>query len=66
MVDKVLLAVHQVAAGTVIVAIYSDGTIQFRDRATMAIITFDETNETISSLPQTGFEFSDEEHCKST
>lgn len=36
---------------------YSDGTIEFRKRSTMAVIAPDYNTDTVSSLPQAGFSF---------
>lgn len=51
--------------GTVLSFVYSNGTIQFRDRASMKVIEADQDFGKVSSLQQVEFSFSSDDLCKS-
>ncbi|KAI9711614.1 MAG: hypothetical protein M1812_007137 [Candelaria pacifica] len=59
-----VVSVHQVNASTVIGFALSAGSITFLDRASMKEIVPDQNYEMVSSMPQSGFVFTNDKHCK--
>lgn len=43
----------------------SDGSIHFRYRDTMELVTADDKHDEVHTMPQTGFAFSNVDTCKS-
>lgn len=65
LIAKTLLAIQQVNVSTVLAMIYSDGSVEFRDRTTMQILSSDDNGSQISSLYQIGFNFLGARPCES-
>ncbi|KAK3372390.1 mediator complex, subunit Med16 [Podospora didyma] len=60
---KIIVSIHQLQLGKVLCFVFSDGTLQYRDRITMNE-TLNETNIThITSLHHVGFQFFDASPC---
>ena len=55
--NSTILSVFPLWYNMVLAYCYSDGTIEFRSRASMDVITPDYNTETVTSLPQAGFAF---------
>ncbi len=64
-VPKALLAIDRFNINTVLAMIYSDGSVDFRDRTTLNILEPDDDDNKISSLHQIGFNFTGGRSCKS-
>ena len=56
-VTRTLLGVQQVNVSTIFALLFSDGTVEFRDRLLFESLKSDENENQISSLPQIGFGF---------
>ncbi len=65
LIPKTLLAIQQINVSTVLAMMFSDGSVEFRDRTTMQILSPDENEDQISSLYQIGFNFLGARPCKS-
>lgn len=65
MVDKIILSVHLINQGASIAVLYSDGSVEFRDRTNFAVISPDGDLDTVTSMSQSGFSFPFEESCQS-
>ncbi len=65
-VDMVVLSLNQMNLSTVLSFEYSNGAIEFRDRATLKLIEADDNFGRVSSLQQIGFGFPSDELCKSS
>ena len=57
LINRLLLSVQEVSLSTVLVMKYSDGTIEFRDRSSMIVLSRDDITKQVSSLFQVGFDF---------
>ncbi len=64
-VPKALLAIDHLNVNTVLAMMYSDGSVEFRDRTTMNVLSPDENDNKISSLHQIGFNFTGGRPCES-
>lgn len=65
-VNKIFLIIQQINYGKVILLAYSDGSIEYRDRATMQVTFNDGDLDRVWHLSQIGFTYADEEPCRST
>lgn len=59
----VAVSLNQMNLSTVLSFAYSNGAIEFRDRASMKLIEADDNFGRVSSLQQIGFTFSSDEPC---
>jgi mediator of RNA polymerase II transcription subunit 16, fungi type len=64
-IRKAILAIERVNSSTTIAISYGDGSIEFRDRSSMAPIIANEEFNRVSSMPQAGFAFPTDDPCKS-
>ena len=55
---------QQLNVGTILAFLFSDGSVEFRDRTTLDILGTDQNNDQIASLPQIGFGFVDSRLCE--
>ena len=62
-VNKVVLSVQQNISSTGFASAFGDGTVEFRDRASLKAITIDDDPQAISSMTQVGFSFLPDEPC---
>lgn len=62
-INKIIISVETTQLGKLICLGFSDGTIQYRDRATMAEIYHEEHQNQIMTLQQAGFHFEEEKPC---
>ncbi|CAG8972316.1 hypothetical protein HYALB_00001718 [Hymenoscyphus albidus] len=62
-VNKVLLTMQSMNVGRVIFFAYSDGSVEYRDRATMAEIFINHDIEHIWHLSQIGFSYTEDQPC---
>lgn len=63
-VDKIVIGIQPIQFGKAICVLYSDGSIEYRDRLTMQEI-YNETNlDKIMVLNQAGYVFTDPAPCK--
>lgn len=58
------MSIQQLSSGMILGTVYSDGTIEFRDRTHMEVITYDGNLDKVTSLPQIGFGFQQGGPCK--
>ncbi len=65
-VNKIFLAVHSVSLDRILCFLYSDGSIEYRDRISLSEIYAEGNLERFSHLAQIGFSFQDDEPCKYT
>ena len=65
-VDMTVISLNQMNLSTVLSFTYSNGAIEFRDRASMELIEADESFGKVSSLQQLGFSFPSDEPCQSS
>jgi mediator of RNA polymerase II transcription subunit 16, fungi type len=63
-VKKLVIAVEQINSSTIIAFSYGDGSIEFRDRASMIPIVANENFNRVSSMQQAGFAFPNDGPCK--
>lgn len=59
-INKIVVSIETVLHGKVICIGFSDGTVQYRDRITMAEIYHEEQQSHITTLQQAGFQFLEE------
>lgn len=64
LIPKTLLTVQQVNVSTVLTMVFSDGSVESRDRMTLQVLAPDENDDQISSLYQIGFNFLGARPCK--
>lgn len=62
-VPRILLAIHQANMSTIIVFLYSDGLVEYRDRTSMEILSQDMRDQ-FSTLGQIGFDTSLKRPCE--
>lgn len=62
-INKIIISVETTQLGRIICIGFSDGTIQFRDRSTMAELVNEEHHNLIMVPQQAGFHFDDEKPC---
>lgn len=62
--NKILLAMQSMNLGRVIFFAYSDGSVEYRDRATMAETFINHDIEHIWHLSQIGFSYTEDQPCK--
>lgn len=62
-INKVIVSVETTHHGKIICLGFSDGTIQYRDRVTMAEIYHEEHQNQIMTLQQAGFHYEEEKPC---
>jgi mediator of RNA polymerase II transcription subunit 16 len=62
-IPKVIVSMHTMQLGKVICFVFADGTVQYRDRFTMAELYAEQNSNSIMSLHQVGFQFTDETPC---
>ncbi|KAI9844417.1 MAG: mediator complex subunit [Sclerophora amabilis] len=62
-VSKTVLSIHPIHTNTVFIITYSDGSVEFRDRASLDIIFANDDFGTVSSMPQIGFAIPSDDHC---
>lgn len=60
----VVICLTQMNLSTLLSFAYSNGAIEFRDRASMKLIEVDDNFGRVSSLQQIGFGFPSDELCK--
>ena len=63
--NKVVVGIQVITQGKVVCITFADGTLEYRDRLTMAEIYTEPTPDRIMSLHQVGFSFTDPTPCKS-
>lgn len=63
MVPKTLLAIHQVNMSTILAMLYSDGTVEHRDRTSMQMLPQNATDQ-FSTLGQIGFDSAMKRSCE--
>ena len=63
-VEKLLLSIHPLSSNTVLALAFGDGSIEFRDRSTMDLITPTDDLQHVASLTQVGFVFPAEHSCE--
>ena len=63
-IPKTLLTAQQVNVSTALTMVFSDGSVESRDRTTLQVLAPDENNSQISSLYQIGFNFLGARPCK--
>ena len=61
---RILLGIHQINFSTILAMMYSDGSVEYRDRMSMETFSQDARNE-FSTLGQTGFDTVMKKHCES-
>lgn len=61
---KVIVGLQPVTQGKVVCVTFADGTIEYRDRLTMAEIYAEPNTDRIMSMHQVGFSFADPSPCK--
>lgn len=59
-INKIIISIETLMHGKIICIGFSDGTIQYRDRLTMAEIYHEEHQSHITTLQQAGFNFTDD------
>ena len=64
LIPKTLLTVQEVNVSTVLTMVFSDGSVESRDRMTLQVLAPDENDDQISSLYQIGFNFLGARPCK--
>ncbi|KAK3694565.1 mediator complex, subunit Med16 [Podospora appendiculata] len=62
-VPKIVVSIHTMQLGRVICFAFSDGTVQYRERFTMNEVFNDRNANTISSLHQVGFQYTNPTPC---
>lgn len=62
-VENVAIDVQQINLNTTVAVVYSDGSVDLRDRVTMQHLTPDEGNDKVTSLAQVGFSFQAADTC---
>lgn len=62
-INKIIVSVETTQLGKLVCLGFSDGTIQYRDRITMAEIYHEEHQNQITTLQQAGFLFEEEKPC---
>ena len=62
-INKIIVSVETTHLGKIICLGFSDGTIQYRDRATMAEIYHEEHQNQVTILQQAGFLYEDDKPC---
>jgi hypothetical protein len=55
--EKVIVSIQHVNYGSVIAIVYSDGSVEFRNRTNMDLLVPDEDQDKVSSMTQVGFRF---------
>lgn len=67
-IPKVVISMQTttIQLGRVVCFTFSDGTVQYRDRFTMAELYNEHNTENINSPHQVGFQFDDPTPCKSS
>jgi len=65
-VNKVFIALETINLGKVIFLAYADGSIEYRDRVTMAETFNDGDLDRVWHLSQIGFSYPDDDPCKSS
>ena len=65
-VDTIFTSLTQMNLSTVLSFTYSNGAVEFRDRASLKLIEADDNFGRVSSLQQIGFSFPSDELCKSS
>lgn len=63
-VPKIIISIHTMHLGKVICFAFSDGTVQYRDRVTMAEVYNERNLDSIMTLHQVGFQFTNDTPCK--
>ncbi|KAK0703773.1 RNA polymerase II mediator complex subunit Sin4 [Lasiosphaeria miniovina] len=62
-IPKIIVSIHLMQLGRVICFVFSDGTVQYRDRATMNEIYNEHNIACINSPVQVGFQFTNDTPC---
>lgn len=62
-VNKIMLSMETTLHGKIICIAFSDGTVQYRDRVTMAEIYHEGHQNSVMLLQQAGFHFAEEKPC---
>ncbi|KAK7714166.1 Mediator of RNA polymerase II transcription subunit 16 [Diaporthe eres] len=62
-INKIIVSIESTQLGRIICIGFSDGTIQFRDRSTMAELANEDHHNLIMVPQQAGFHFDDEKPC---
>ncbi|KAI9804371.1 MAG: mediator complex subunit [Piccolia ochrophora] len=62
-VNKTVLGIHHGSASSVIAFMFSDGSIDFRDRQHMTLVNGEENPDRISNIQQVGFAFASDDPC---
>ena len=63
-IPKIILSIHVMQLGKVVCFAFSDGTVQYRDRHTMAEIYNEPSLERVMTPGQVGFQFMEQKPCK--
>jgi mediator of RNA polymerase II transcription subunit 16 len=63
-VNKVALSIEGFVFDRILAFAYSDGSIEYRDRSSLAELFMEGNLQRFSHLSQTGFSYDDEEPCK--
>jgi len=63
-VNKIAVSMHAMNLGKVILFAYSDGSVDYRDRATMAETFTDNDLDRVWHLSQIGFSYAEDDPCK--
>lgn len=64
MFNKVIVGLQVITQGKVVCITFADGTLEYRDRLTMAEVYTEQTPDRIMSLHQVGFSFTDPTPCE--
>ena len=62
--NKVITGLQTITQGKVVCITFADGTLEYRDRLTMAEIYTEPATDRIMSLHQVGFSFTDPSPCE--
>jgi mediator of RNA polymerase II transcription subunit 16 len=63
-VNKILLAIQPINLGRVLFFMYSDSSVEYRDRTTMAETFTDHDLDRVWHLSQIGFSYLEDESCQ--
>ena len=64
MFNKVITGLQTITQGKVVCITFADGTLEYRDRLTMAEVYTESATDRIISLHQVGFSFTDPSPCE--
>lgn len=62
--NKAIVGLQPITQGKVVCVTFADGTVEYRDRLTMAEIYAEPNTERVMSMHQVGFSFTDPSPCK--